>query len=56
MDENVHDGWNYNTWDDAADYPKYRFYRFQGNEWGSCLITEIKMQGLETVDNNDENL
>ena len=23
MDENIHDGWNYHNWENAADYPKY---------------------------------
>jgi len=30
VDENLHTGWNYYKWEDAADYPKYRFYRFAG--------------------------
>lgn len=28
MDDNVHSGWNYYTWDEPANYPKFRFYRF----------------------------
>jgi hypothetical protein len=54
MDISVHDGWNYKTWTEAEDYPKYRFYKFTGGQEGSCLITEIKAQGTETVDNDDE--
>jgi hypothetical protein len=49
MDENVHEGWNYKIWDAPADYPKYRFYRFYGTKIGSCRFTEIKLQGIETV-------
>lgn len=55
MDENVHEGWNYHNWESSATYPKYRYYRFYGTKAGSCVINEIKVTGVETVDNNDAN-
>lgn len=54
MDESIHDGWNYVTWTEPEDYPRFRFYKFTGGQTGSCRLTEIKAQGLETVDNEDE--
>jgi hypothetical protein len=51
-DENVHEGWNYFNWEDAAAYPKYQFYRFSGSESGSCKINEIKFIGVETIDDD----
>jgi len=54
MDKHIHDGWNYFTWTEPEDYPRYRFYRFTGSQEGSCRITEIKVMGWETVDNDDE--
>jgi hypothetical protein len=53
MDENIHEGWNYHKWEDPAEYPKYRFYRFYGTKPGSCVINEIKATGVETVDHSD---
>jgi len=55
MDENVHEGWNYHKWEDPADYPRYRYYRFYGTKSGSCRINEIKATGVETVDSPDAN-
>jgi hypothetical protein len=55
MDGSVHDGWNYKVWTDSEDYPKFRFYKFTGTYSGSCRLTEVKLQGLETVDNDSEN-
>jgi len=52
-DDNVHEGWNYHKWESSTDYPRYRFYRFYNNERKGCLLTEIKMTGVETVDNAD---
>jgi hypothetical protein len=51
-DENVHEGWNYHKWENAADYPKYRFYRLYSAERKGCLVGELKMTGVETVDNS----
>lgn len=52
-DENIHEGWNYHKWEDSAAQPKYRFYRFYNpsNVLG-CDINEMKMTGVETVDNS----
>jgi hypothetical protein len=54
VDENIHEGWNYHKWENASEYPRYRFYRFHNPyEASGCLLNEIKMTGVETVD--DEN-
>jgi hypothetical protein len=47
LDEDVREGWNYQTW--GEDQPRFRFYRFRGSEKDSCLFTEIKASGLEIV-------
>ena len=31
-DENIHEGWNYHTWNETATQPKYRFYRLYSNQ------------------------
>ena len=41
VDASVHEGWNYVKWEDPADYPKYRFYRFYGTADNGCKIAEI---------------
>lgn len=53
-DDNVHEGWNYYQWETASEQPKYRFYRFYNptNAQG-CDLNEMKMTGVETVDNSD---
>jgi hypothetical protein len=51
-DENVHVGWNYYKWETADDYPKYRFYRLYNEERLGCLVGELKMTGVETVDDS----
>jgi hypothetical protein len=56
VDENVHEGWNYHKWNDAASYPKFRAYRFYGSAAGSCKLNEIKFAGVKSRDNNDQNL
>jgi len=53
MDENLHEGWNYFKWEDAAQQPKYRYYRFYANKKGACAINEITLTGIETIDNSD---
>jgi len=50
MDNNLHEGWNYFKWEDAADQPKYRYYRFYAEEQGACAINEIAFTGVETID------
>jgi hypothetical protein len=52
VDENVHEGWNYHTWENESEYQKYRFYRFFGEESGSCIINEIQFTGVETIESN----
>ena len=50
VDNNVHGGWNYQKWNSTLqDGPKYRFYRFYGITSGSCLINEIVLTGVETI-------
>jgi len=55
-DENVHEGWNYHKWENANDKPKYRFYRLYSANRDGCLVGELKMQGVETVDNSGNTL
>jgi hypothetical protein len=54
----IHEGWNYMRWDDAATQPKYRFYRFysNGGNANSCKISEIKFQGIETMDDTNPSM
>jgi len=52
-DDNIHEGWNYIKWDQAVEYPKYRFYRLYSGERSGCLVGQLKMTGVETVDNSD---
>ena len=56
VDENVHEGWNYHKWNDAASYPKFRAYRFTGSAAGSCKINEIKFAGVKSRDDNNQNV
>jgi hypothetical protein len=49
-DENVHSGWNYIGWSDAKEQPKYRYYRFKGSVAGSCVINEVELWGVSTID------
>lgn len=53
VDDNLHEGWNYFKWENSNDYPKYRFYRFYNQHRVGCLITEMKLTGVETVSNTD---
>jgi len=48
-DSNTHEGWNYIRWEEAADQPKFRFYRFK-SVGGSCKLNEVKFQGVEVLD------
>lgn len=52
VDLNVHEGWNYKTWE-PKDYQKYRFYRFHGETKDLCKMNELKFTGVETI--ADEN-
>jgi hypothetical protein len=53
-DDNIHEGWNYHKWETSDEYPKYRFYRFYSSERLGCLMGELKMTGVETVDDSGE--
>lgn len=48
IDETFHEGWNYHKWDKPADYPSFRYYRFQGTANGGVSFNEIKFTGVET--------
>lgn len=51
-DYNVGSGWNAHEFDSAAP-PKYKYYRFKGTAANSCLLNEIQLYGVETIDNSD---
>ena len=51
-DENIHEGWNYYQWEVATDQPKYRFYRLYNSLDKGCDVNELKMSGVETVDDS----
>jgi hypothetical protein len=52
VDLNVHEGWNYKTWE-AGSYKKFRYYRFHGDAANICIMNELKFTGVETIDNED---
>jgi hypothetical protein len=54
MDENLHEGWNYFKWEELADQPRFRFYRFyaDADAQGACAINEIAFTGVETIDDD----
>jgi hypothetical protein len=47
FDDNVHTGWNYKEWTEAATQPSYTYYRFKG-EANGCNINEVELSGVET--------
>jgi hypothetical protein len=49
LDEKIHAGWNYHQWEDAADFPKYQYYRFYSMVEGGCAINEVTFVGVETI-------
>lgn len=53
VDKKIHEGWNYHSWPEAAQYPTFRYYRFAGTTAGSCRINEIKFRGVETIKSTD---
>jgi 23S rRNA U2552 (ribose-2'-O)-methylase RlmE/FtsJ len=54
VDDNIHEGWNYYTWEEVEEYPKYRYYRFYSSHSGAgCDLHEMKMTGVETVDHSE---
>ena len=52
-DDNIHEGWNYFSWDSEVYLPAYRFFRFKGTYVGSCKINEVKVIGVKTIKNSD---
>ena len=52
IDAGVHEGWNTKDFDE--EQPSYNIYRFQGAIAGSCRIGEVKLHGVESIDNDDE--
>jgi len=55
-DMNIHEGWNYISWETPDQYPKFRNYQFSGSNAGACVFTEIKFKGVETVDDSRSTL
>jgi hypothetical protein len=53
VDEEIHEGWNYYTFD-SGEEPKYRFYRYYGSETGSCMVGEAGFRGYEVIANSDK--
>ena len=47
----MHEGWN--SLDFENELPSYNIYRFQGSISGSCRIGEVKLHGVESIDNDD---
>ena len=50
IDKSVHEGWNALDFED--DQPSYNIYRFQGAIAGSCRIGEVKLHGVESIDDD----
>jgi hypothetical protein len=48
-DDNIHEGWNYYEWTDAASKPRHNQYRFYAAGASACRINEVKFTGVETV-------
>ena len=51
IDKSVHEGWNSLDFEDSQ--PSYNIYRFQGSTAGSCRIGEVKLHGVESIDNDE---
>ena len=47
--QEIHEGWNYYNYP-AGQELKYRYYRFYGTTWGSCIVGEISLRGYEVID------
>ena len=52
IDASVHEGWNSIDFDSGSQ-PAYNIYRFQGKVSGSCRIGEIRLHGIESIDDNN---
>lgn len=53
LDGNVHEGWNYYSWDDDS-YPTYQYYRFYSTSAAGCAFSEVKFTGVETIDDDSD--
>lgn len=51
VDASVHEGWNSKDFE-AGSEPSYNIYRFQGKVAGSCRIGEVKLHGVESIDDD----
>lgn len=49
--KSVHEGWN--SMDFEENRPSYNIYRFQGAKSGSCRLGEIKLHGVESIDDDN---
>ena len=52
VDAQVHEGWNFYTFEDGSK-PAYNIYRFQGSTSGSCRVGEIKLTGIDSINDNN---
>lgn len=52
--EEIHEGWNYYNYD-AGKELKFRYYRFFGPTYGSCVVGEVSLRGYEVIDSNTVN-
>ena len=54
--KNVHEGWNYFSWDKGS-YPGYRYYQFRGlgrsGQTGPCRVNEVVFAGNEVIENSE---
>jgi hypothetical protein len=55
IDDNARSGWNYMEWTDPATKPTYQSYRFKGSGVGACVINEVELYGVDTI-NDDTNV
>jgi hypothetical protein len=51
----IHEGWNYYNLP-AGKELKYRYYRFYGSAWGSCVVGEVSLRGYEVIDSTNQTL
>ena len=52
VDAGVHEGWNSHDFEEGSK-PSFNIYRFQGSAAGACRVGEVKLHGIESIDNND---
>ena len=52
IDKSVHEGWNSLDFEEEGERPSYNIYRFQGTKSGSCRIGEVKLHGVESIDDD----